>query len=98
MLDGLSYEDVSVTVGMGGLIDPDLSAQIDCAKPRSFRMKGNHGLQSGQLDVGSNDQRFWMYVRHGNPKYVFTSHDDLATGRANLPVPSTWTGCSWPSA
>lgn len=87
LLDGLSYEDVSVTVGMGGLIDPDLSAQIDCAKPRSFRMKANHGLQSGQLDVGSNDQRFWMYVRHGNPKYVFTSHDDLATGRANLPVP-----------
>ena len=87
VLDAVTYEDVSVTVGMGTLIDPDLSAQIDCAKPRSFRMKANHGLQSGQLDVGSNDQKFWMYVRHGNPKYVFTSHEDLASGRANLPVP-----------
>ena len=87
VLDGVAYEEVSVTVGMGALIDPDLTATIDCAKPRSFRMKANHGLQAGQLDVGSNDKQFWMYVRHGNPKYVFASHDDLASGRARLPVP-----------
>lgn len=90
VLDGLSYEDVSVTVDMGTLIDPDLSASIDCAKPRSFRMKANHALQSGQLDVGSNDQQFWMYVRQvprGQPQYVYASHDDLASGRAQLPVP-----------
>lgn len=86
-LQAVTYEDVSVTVSMGTLIDPDLSATIDCAKPRSFRMKANHSLQSGQLDVGSNDSQFWMYVRHGNPKYVFASHDDLASGRARLPVP-----------
>ena len=89
-LDGLSYEDVSVTVRMGTLIDPDLSATIDCAKPRSFRMKASHALQSGQLDVGSNDRQFWMYVRQvpaGQPQYVYASHDDLAAGRAQLPVP-----------
>lgn len=89
-IDSISYEDVSVTVGTGGIIEPDLSAYIECSKPRSFRMKASHALQSGQLDVGSNDEKFWMYVRHvpkGQPQYVYASHADLASGRASLPIP-----------
>ena len=89
-IDSISYSDVSVTVGTGGVIEPDLSAYIECSKPRSFRMKASHALQSGQLDVGSNDEKFWMYVRHvpkGQPQYVYATHADLATGRASLPIP-----------
>lgn len=90
VIQALSYTDVSMTVGTGGLIEPGLNAQLDCMKPRSFRMKGSHSLQSGQMDVGSNDRQMWMYVRHapqGVPNFLFASHDDLAKGRVQMPMP-----------
>jgi hypothetical protein len=90
LIQGLSYTDVSMSVGTGGVIEPNLNASLDCQKPRSFRMKGSHSLQSGQMDVGSNDRQLWMYVRHvpqGQPNFIFASHDDLASNRVSLPVP-----------
>jgi hypothetical protein len=90
LIQSISYTDVSMSVGTGGIIEPSLSAELDCAKPRSFRMKGSHALQSGQVDLGSNDQFLWVYVRHaqqGMPNYMYARNDDLNSGRVKLPIP-----------
>ncbi len=88
-LQSVRYEDVSLkaTDEKGDL--PRLNeGTLVCSRPRNFRVISGHVLTSGtEVDVGSNDREFWMYVKRPQQTYVYCSHDDFARGRVNLPVP-----------
>jgi hypothetical protein len=70
-----------------GLRSVGLSGKMVCQKPRNFRMSGNAFGQQ-EIDLGSNDQEFWFWVKRGAPYQFHCSHQALAEGRVQqLPFP-----------
>jgi hypothetical protein len=58
-----------------------------CEKPRNFRLRASV-LGSQQIDIGSNNQELWFWIKQANPPHQYVcSHEDLASGRAVLPFP-----------
>jgi hypothetical protein len=70
-----------------GLRSVGLSGQMVCQKPRNFRLSAKVFGQQ-ELDLGSNDQEFWFWVKRGAPYQFHCSHQALAEGRVRqLPFP-----------
>ena len=75
-----------------------LNATLDYERPASqhaaanFRLTGNV-MGSRQLDLGSNDQEYWMWVKQNQPPTVFWGrHSEFhqSAARDVLPVPPSW--------
>lgn len=88
-LKSLRYDKVSVSAS-----GPDgsfrlRSGLIVCAKPRNFRMYGDHFFQGEAFTAGSNDQEFWITVHPPgqSQSLMYCSHEDFARGKVNLPIP-----------
>ncbi|MFQ5731862.1 MAG: hypothetical protein ACE5KM_07895 [Planctomycetaceae bacterium] len=64
-----------------------LSAMISVERPRNFRLVA-HSAFDHEADFGSNDERFWFWMRSSKVKRVFTiRHADLHNVRGRLPIP-----------
>ena len=64
-----------------------LSANIAIARPRQFRLRASQ-LGSNEVDLGSNAERFWFWVRRSEQPYVITvGHNDLPRVRKQLSLP-----------
>jgi hypothetical protein len=84
-MQSLYYDDVWMRCYDGKMPLPALTGVMDCAQPRNFRMRSN-GRLAGEIDMGSNADQFWVYVKAGgDPVYVFASHTDFEQGKARLP-------------
>ena len=87
----LSYAEVRMTAregdGLKGAISYTLRGRLAAAQPRYFHLTAQGGLAGGKVDLGSNDERFWIYLdAPGNkPLYVFATHADFAAGKVQLP-------------
>ncbi len=78
------------TITMPGF--PSLNANIAFQRPRSFRLVGQKFL-SAELDVGSNDQLLWFWLRRAQPPAMFyCRHEQFATSAARqiIPVEPEW--------
>ena len=67
---------------------PRLSAQVACEPPRRFRLRAQTAVTGNELDIGSNDDLFWLWIRrHEPPVMLFCRHDAYAqsAGRKHLP-------------
>lgn len=42
---------------------PRLSAQVACEPPRRFRLRAQTSVTGSELDIGSNDDLFWLWLR-----------------------------------
>lgn len=82
----IDYGDVRYHCSQGVVPLPALEGNLACAQPRNFRMVGTR-TPGTRVDVGSNDQQFWMFVQipTQKPTYVYASHDDFKAGKARLP-------------
>lgn len=73
---------------------PTLDAQLAFQRPRRFRLRAALGFGGGaELDLGSNDELFWFWVRRANPPAVyFCRHDQFETSRARnlIPIRPEW--------
>jgi hypothetical protein len=70
-----------------GLQAIDVSGAVAARRPRELRLRGKVLGQSA-VDIGSNDQEFWYWIRQANPPYYHKcSYKDLATGKVNVPFP-----------
>lgn len=72
---------------------PLLSGSIAAERPGRFRLRAETRLSGPEVDLGSNDDRFWFWARRNEPPAVFTSrHAEFATSpmRAQLPVDPSW--------
>lgn len=71
---------------------PLLSGNIAAERPGRFRLTA--GTIAGQeIDIGSNDQLFWMWVRRNQPPAVyFCRHSQFANSniRQFMPVEPSW--------
>ncbi|HID77162.1 MAG TPA: hypothetical protein EYP56_14345 [Planctomycetaceae bacterium] len=72
---------------------PTLRASIVFQRPRRFRLRGETGLSGPELDVGSNDELFWIWIRRSQPKALYhCRHDQFAASpvRQSLPIQPDW--------
>jgi hypothetical protein len=90
-IQSLSATGVSITI-KDTLGLPILSGNIAAERPGRFRLTA--GTFAGQeIDVGSNDELFWMWVRRNQPPaVVFCRHDQYAGSsiRQMMPVEPAW--------
>jgi hypothetical protein len=72
---------------------PTLRANMMLERPLRFRLVADTSLTGTELDIGSNDEFFWMWAKRNNPPAVFYGrHDQFAQTNAGhiLPVKPTW--------
>jgi hypothetical protein len=72
---------------------PRLSARVACEPPRRFRLQAQTTLTGPELDIGSNDDLFWLWLRqHQPPIIAFCRHDRYAQSQARqlLPIRAEW--------
>lgn len=72
---------------------PRLSARVACEPPRRFRLQAQTSITGPELDIGSNDDLFWLWLRqHKPPITAFCRHDQYAQSAAKqiLPVRAEW--------
>ncbi len=77
--------------GMAGL--PLLSGSIAAERPRRFRLRAVTTLTGPEVDLGSNEERFWVWARRNEPAGIFTArHDQFATSpaRQQMPIDPLW--------
>lgn len=80
-----------VTLSGGGF--PAMRATMAVGTPRQVRLRAGTGLTGQELDLGSNEELFWIWVKRSQPPSVIVGrHDALAAspvGRA-FPVRPEW--------
>ena len=72
---------------------PTLRAHIAYQRPRNFRLRADTGLTGPEVDLGSNDQLFWFWIKRNQPPAVyFCRHDQFPTSRARqmIPIDPNW--------
>jgi hypothetical protein len=81
--------DATVHVPMA----PGLRANLALERPRKLRMRAETGLTGPELDLGSNDALFWMWVRRMEPPTTYyCRHDQFAASplRQMVPIDPDW--------
>jgi len=72
---------------------PRLSAQVASEPPRRFRLRAQTAVTGSELDIGSNDDLFWLWIRrHQPPVLLHCRHDRYAQSSARrlLPIRAEW--------
>jgi hypothetical protein len=86
-VQGLTALEVAIDCKQDGSPVPGLQGKLFCQKPRSFRLTGTVVSQPA-VDVGSNEQEFWYWIRENKPPYVFhCSYQDLNRRQIAMPFP-----------
>lgn len=72
---------------------PSLRANIALQRPRRFRLRADTALTDTEVDLGSNDEFFWFWVRRSKPPAVyFCRHEEFehSAARQAIPLPPEW--------
>jgi hypothetical protein len=64
-----------------------LAAQIAVERDKNFRLRASSPM-GDEADFGSNDERFWFWMRRNQPPHVFTArHADMPAVSQRLQIP-----------
>lgn len=88
-IQSLSTDDATISSGLM----PSLRAHLYFDRPRRFRLLGETLLTGPEVDLGSNDDLFWFWVkRNPQPAVFYCRHDQFETSLARnlLPVEPQW--------
>lgn len=72
---------------------PALRGSLVVERPRRFRLRAGTAFTGSEVDVGSNDELFWLWAKQNEPPGVyFSRHADHGVGAARrvLPVDAAW--------
>jgi hypothetical protein len=72
---------------------PILSGNIAAERPGRFRLTAGTAITGQEVDMGSNEQLFWLWVRRNQPPAVYICrHDQFASSniRQVMPVEPSW--------
>lgn len=86
-----SYYTTDAKISAPGV--PTLRANIALERPRRFRLRASTSLTGPEVDLGSNDDLFWLWVRRNQPPALyFCRHDQFASSPARqmLPINPVW--------
>ena len=84
-------QSAGATLSIAGM--PRLDATYAFERPKRFRMRAETNLLGPQVDMGSNDTDYWMWVKYSEePGVYYGRHDyfDQSAARQMLPVPPDW--------
>jgi len=84
-LTSLESNDVSLTAYVQKQRMPGLTGFMVCEKGRNFRLTGD-ALGSQYVDIGSNNNQFWFWVKDGEAPLYYCSYSDYEKG-VKLPLP-----------
>ena len=91
-IHSLTVTGATITVpDMMGL--PLLSGNIAAERPGRFRLTAGTAVTGQEIDLGSNDELFWLWVRRNQPPGVyFCRHAQFANSniRQMMPVEPSW--------
>lgn len=91
-VQSLQTNNATITVpGMPGI--PLLRGNIAVERPNRVRLQASTALTGPEVDLGSNDELFWFWVRRNNPPALyFSRHDQYAGSAAQqvLPIDPQW--------
>lgn len=80
-------------VSVSGSAFPQLTATLAYERPRNLRLRAKTAFSGPEVDLGSNDELFWFWVRRNDPPAVyFCRHEDFSGGSAAevVPVDPDW--------
>ena len=86
-----SFSTNKATLSVPGA--PTLRANLAMQRPRRFRLRAESLLRGPELDVGSNEELFWFWVRQSaEPSVFYCRHDEFAASRARrmIPISPEW--------
>jgi hypothetical protein len=86
-----SLQTQGATISIPGA--PSIGAELAVQRPRSLRLKAKTQLLGPELDLGSNDELFWLWAaRMPDSSVFFARHDQFASSRARemLAVEPAW--------
>ncbi|NLX96775.1 MAG: hypothetical protein GXY83_11410 [Rhodopirellula sp.] len=72
---------------------PTLRASVAFERPRRLRLRAETALTGPELDLGSNDEVFWFWIRRSHPPVVYyCRHEqfDISPARSMFPVRPEW--------
>jgi hypothetical protein len=72
---------------------PSVGADIAIERPRRLRMRAKTQLTGAELDLGSNDELFWLWAaRMPDSSVFYARHDQFATSKARqmLAIEPAW--------
>jgi len=85
------YKTNNASISISGL--SSLKTSIAMEKPNRFRLTAGTALTGAEVDLGSNDKLFWLWVRRAEPRQLYACrHDQYATSQAarSIPVEPKW--------
>lgn len=91
-IQSLSVTGATITIpDMMGL--PLLNGNIAAERPGRFRLTASTAVTGQEIDLGSNDELFWLWVRRNTPPAVyFCRHSQFANSniRQVMPIEPSW--------
>jgi hypothetical protein len=86
-IPGIQCDNVTLTCQQGMGLPISLDGRLRCQGPRNFRMSGD-SFVGREVDLGSNDQEFWYWIKRGDPFQVYCSYQALEQGKVQkMPFP-----------
>ncbi len=86
-ITGIQSDDVNLTCYSGSPVGIPVGAKLRCQGPRNFRLVAT-ALGNAEVDLGSNNDEFWYWIRRGDPYQVFCSYKALEDGKVKkMPFP-----------
>lgn len=89
---GWQSSNVRIRARKQGGIPFSLNAMLAVEQPKRFRLRASSPL-GAEVDLGSNDERFWFWIKRDDSKRVFTiRHDQYASmgSQLNIPFEPEW--------
>ena len=89
----LSTKGATLDLDTPGTIIPLLNVDLSLERPKNLRLLASTGLTGTELDLGSNDELFWFWIKRNDPPTVFYArhgqfHDSAA--KQIFPVEPNW--------
>lgn len=89
-----SYTAPNATFSMPGLPGlPLLRGSVVLQRPRQFRLRAGTALAGEEVDLGSNDEVFWLWAKRNEPPALYFARHEQAGSIAAaqmLPVEPAW--------
>lgn len=88
-----SLSATGATITIPDMMGPTLSGNIAAERPGRFRLTAGTALTGQEVDLGSNDELFWLWAKRNDPPAVYyCRHDQFANSaiRQIMPVEPSW--------
>jgi hypothetical protein len=89
-----NYQTNNATITVpGNALVPALRGNIAAERPTRLRLQASTAISGSEVDLGSNDELFWFWVKRNEPPAVYFSRHDQFTGSAAqqvMPIEPSW--------